>query len=56
MGRIQLVLKDNTKEYNLFGTHTERTYLWPGKKIIKKVVDASFKQIISGLDKVAMDM
>jgi len=50
IGRIQLVLKYNSKEYNLFGTNTERTYLWPVEKIIKKVVDASFKQIISGLD------
>jgi len=45
IGRIQLVLKQDGKEYNLFGTSTERTYAWPGESIIKKVVDESLKQI-----------
>lgn len=49
IGRIKLVLKQNGKEYNLFGTHTERTYIWPGERIIKKVVGESLKQVATGL-------
>jgi len=47
IGRIRLVLKQNGKEYNLFGTHTERTYVWPGETIIKKVVDGSVNKVIA---------
>ena len=47
IGRIRLVLKQNGKEYNLFGTHTERTYVWPGETIIKKVVDGSVNKVIT---------
>jgi hypothetical protein len=49
IGRILLVLKQNGKEYNLFGKHMERTYAWPGESIIEKVVDESLKQIAAGL-------
>lgn len=49
IGRIRLVLKHNGKEYNLFGTHTERTYIWPGERIITNVVEQS-------LDKIAADL
>jgi hypothetical protein len=38
--RIRLTLKHGGKEYKLFGTDTERTYVWPGEEIIMKVVDA----------------
>ncbi len=55
IGRIRLVLKQNGKEYNLAGTHTERTYVWPGETIIKKVVDESFKKIVSTINQVAID-
>ena len=53
IGRIQLVLKQNEKEYNLFGKHVERTYARPGESIIKKVVDESLKQIAAGLRQVS---
>ena len=43
-------------KYNLFGTHTERTYAWPGEKIIMKVVDESLKQIEAGLKPVVQSM
>ena len=52
IGRIKLVLKQNGKEYDLFGTRTERTYLWPSESIIKKVVDESLKQIVTGVRQV----
>ena len=52
IGRIQLVLKQNGEEYNLSGKHMERTYVWPGESIIKKVVAESLKQIASGLSQV----
>jgi len=54
IGRISLVLKQSGKEYNLIGTHTERTYVWPGETIIKKAVDESFSKIIATM-KVAID-
>jgi hypothetical protein len=54
--RIRLTLKQGGKGYNLFGTDTERTYVWPGEKIIKKVVDESLKQIAAGLKQVAQSM
>lgn len=44
--RIQLVLKYNDKQCNLFGTYTERTLWIPD---IQKVVDESFKQIAAEL-------
>ncbi len=53
IGRILLVLKQNGKEYNLFGKHMERTYAWPGESIIKKVVDESLKQIAAGLRQIS---
>ena len=51
--RIRLTLKNDGKQYNLVGTDTERTYVWPGEKIIKKVVDESLKQIATALKPVA---
>jgi hypothetical protein len=54
IGRISLVLKQNGKEYNLIGTHTERTYWSPDEAIIKKTVDESFSRIIATM-KVAID-
>lgn len=55
IGRIRLVLKQDGKEYILFGTHTERTFVWPGEAIIKKVVDESFNQIIASLKQITVD-
>ena len=49
VGRVQLVLKKDGNEHNLSGTHTERTYAWPGESIIKKVVEESLKQITADL-------
>lgn len=54
IGRIQLVLKQDGTEYKLSGTHTERTYVWPGEQIIKKVVDATLKQIAADLKNVPL--
>ena len=55
IARINLILKQSGKEYNLFGTHTERTYIWPGETVIKKTVDESFNKIIATLKQVAME-
>lgn len=54
--RIRLTLKNGGKEYDLFGTDTERTYVWPGEEIIKTVVDESLKQIAAALKPVAQSM
>lgn len=51
VGRIRLILKHDSMEYSLSGTHTERTYIWPGESVIKKVVDESLKQISLELHK-----
>ena len=56
IGRIQLVLKRGEREYSLFGTHTERTYVWPGEGIIKKVIEESLRQVAGDLKPVTADM
>lgn len=48
-GSIRLVLKHDGKEYPLSGTQTERTYIWPGEALIKKVVNESLQKISSDL-------
>jgi hypothetical protein len=48
-GRIRLALKQNGKEYDLFGTYTERTYIWPSETLITKVANESFNQIITSI-------
>lgn len=49
VSRVRLVLKRNGKEYPLSGTSTERTFIWPGEPIIRRVVEESMKQVASGL-------
>ena len=56
IGRIKLTLKHDGKAYDFLGTHTERTYVWPGEKIIRKVVNESLKQIISDLKPISKSM
>jgi hypothetical protein len=55
VGRIQLVLKQNGKEYNLSGTHTERTFVWPSEAIINKTLDESLSQITAQLKQVSLE-
>lgn len=49
IGWVRLVLKHSGREYNLLGTHTERTVVWPSESVIAKVVDESLKQIAADL-------
>lgn len=49
VSRVRLVLKRNGKEYPLSATSTERTFVWPGEPIIRRVVEDSLKQVASGL-------
>lgn len=49
-GRVRLELKHNGNRYNLFGTHTERTYLWPGESIITNVIERSLEETVADLD------
>jgi len=55
VGRIKLVLNHKDKEYNLFGTHTERTYVYPGEAVINKTLDKSLSQIVSQLKQVSLE-
>ncbi len=55
VGRVQLVLKRGGREYPLSGTYTERTYLWPGESVIRKVVEESLKQVSTGLKQAVAD-
>jgi hypothetical protein len=55
VGRIKLVLKRDGKEYPLSGANTERTYIWPGESIIRKVVEESLKQVAEGVKAVPAD-
>lgn len=49
IGRVHLVLRHEGKQYDFTGSHTERTYVWPGEEIIRKVVEESLKQIAAEL-------
>jgi hypothetical protein len=52
IGKIHLILKDGEKQYELLGTHSARSYVWPGKKIITEVIDESMKQIANELPQI----
>jgi len=45
IGSIHLRLQLSEKSLDLSGTHTERTYVWPGEEIIESVVQESLSQI-----------
>ena len=55
IGRIRLALTKTGKEYSLSGTHTERTFVWPGETVVKKTVEESLNQIIAQLKQVALE-
>jgi len=55
IGRIRLVLRQNGKEYHLSGTHTERTFAWPGKTLAKRTVEVSLNQIIAQLGQATVE-
>ena len=48
VGVIRLKLRKNGREQDLFGTHTERTYAWPGADIIARVVQESLRKAVEG--------
>jgi hypothetical protein len=49
IGRVRLTVKAGSGEWSLVGTHTERTYVWPGEEVIRKAVEASLGQIAAAL-------
>lgn len=49
VGAIRLTLKRDGREQTLAGTHTERTYLWPGEGVIRRVVQESLRQATQAL-------
>jgi len=49
IGRVRITLKVDGKEHGLSGSSTERTYIWPGAGIIKKVVEQSLDEVANGL-------
>lgn len=53
VGRVRLVLKHGAKDFQLYGTHTERTYVWPGEDLVIRVVEESLRQIAADLGRVA---
>lgn len=48
VGVIRLKLRGNGRDQDLHGTHTERTYLWPGEEIIARVVQESLRKAVEG--------
>ncbi len=46
VARVHLILKSGENKYDLVGTHTERTYIWPGEEIIRQAINKSLEQII----------
>jgi len=53
IGRIHIKINSGENQYDLFGTHTTRTYIWPGEEVIKQVINESLRQIANGLKPVA---
>lgn len=39
-------LRKDGREQDLSGTHTERTYIWPGAEIIGKVIQESLRKVV----------
>jgi hypothetical protein len=50
VGVIRLKLRKDGREQALSGTHTERTYLWPGADIIGRVVQESLRKAMEGVN------
>ena len=50
IGRIEAVLSYRSEVQNLSCEVTERTYVWPGQKIIKKVVNSCLDKLVQGID------
>lgn len=48
VGVIRLKLRKGGREQDLSGTHTERTYLWPGEEVIARVVQESLRKAVEG--------
>lgn len=53
VGRVHVVLKSAGAETPLFGTHTVRTFVWPGEDVIRSVVDESLRQVADGAARAA---
>lgn len=49
VGVVRLKLRHDGHEQDLSGTHTERTYLWPGEKIIGSVMQESLRKAVAGV-------
>jgi hypothetical protein len=49
IGAVRLRLKKDGQEKEFFGTHTERTYLWPSEEILGRVVQESLRKSVQGL-------
>ena len=49
MARVQLVLKYGDRDFPLNGEATERTFVWPGENIIRRVVTAALQQVSARL-------
>lgn len=45
IGSIQVVLKMEKKQFPLSGTFTERTYVWPGEDVIRRVMQNTLGQV-----------
>ena len=48
VGVVHLKLRHDGREQDLSGTHSERTYLWPGENIIGRVMQESLRKAVEG--------
>jgi hypothetical protein len=53
VGRVRIVLRSGTNQATLIGTHTARTFVWPGEDIIRTVVDQSLSQVAAEVHRAA---
>ena len=49
VGVVRLKLKHDEHEYDLSGSYTERTYLWPGEEILGRVMQESLQKAVERL-------
>ncbi len=56
VGHIRLILKHGSQTLTLYGTDGTRTYVWPGKEVIAKVIDGSLAQIAKEIEQTGPEL
>lgn len=55
-GQIKIILKHKQLQHDLLATQVDRTYIWPGEAVMKKVIEGALDQIKGKLPPVVENM